>query len=321
MKTGFKSLLAAILSVILIYSCNQQNSKTSSMQNYVIAYNVLVDNERDNYDIFTVNPENGQSNNITNNPDVAWTYTSFGNRITYISDKDTCRRCEFLYQMDVDGGNDHKITNFKLRDSWMGFRKNGTEIIVSPHESVDSVFYIINLNGRVLKKVNTGLPYAVDPTFSPDGKKIAFRGALKKSKREKGFIDEIYVINEDGTDLKKLTEYPKSDSTAQWYSYKAAPPRWHPTENFISYASFQNGKYSLYGVTPDGKKNWKLTDNPQSEVYHNWSPDGNWLVMDLSDTKETKYQIGLMNWKTKELRILTDTIYDYQQSPVFVLTE
>jgi Tol biopolymer transport system component len=182
-----------------------------------------------------VNPENGKTVNISNNPDVAWTYTTVGKRITCISDKDICKRCEFLYQMDVDGKNDHKITNFRLRDSWMGFRKNGTEIIFSPHESVYSVFYIIDLIGQVLKKVNTGLPYAVDPTFSPDG-----------------------------------------------------------------------------------QKNWKLTDNPQSEVYHNWSPDGKWLVMDLSDTAETKYQIGLMNWKTKQLNVLTDTLYDYQQSPVFI---
>ena len=37
--------------------------------------------------------------------------------------------------------------------------------------------------------------------------------------------------------------------------------------------------------------------------------------------EETKYQIGLMDWKTKELKVLTDTIYKYQQSPVFVLAE
>lgn len=320
MKLALASIVIAFLLVFLINSCNEKNSETS-LQKYIVAYNVLVDIEKDNYDIFTVNPVNGISTNISNNLDVAWTYSTFGNMITYISDKDTCRRCEFLYQMDADGKNDHKITDFRLRDSWMGFRESGTEIIVSPHESVDLVFYIINLNGEVLSKINTGLPYAVDPTFSPDGKKIAFRGAHYKSKREKGFIDEIYVINENGTDLKKLTEYPKSDTTAQWYSYKAGPPQWHPTENFISYASFQKGKYSLFGVTPDGKKNWRLTDNPQSEVYHNWSPDGKWLVMDLSDTAETKYQIGLMDWKTKKLKVLTDTIFDYQQSPVFVLNE
>ena len=161
-------------------------------------------------------------------------------------------------------------------------------------------------------------PFYSDPTFSPDGQQIAFRGANKKSKREEGFVDEIYLINADGTGLKQLTNYPMSDTTAAWYTYKAGPPRWHPTENFISYSSFQNGKYSLFGISPDGEKQWKLTDNVQGEVYHDWSSDGNWLVIDLSDSSETQYDIGLINWKSKELTVLTDTTYNYQQSPTFV---
>jgi len=31
-----------------------------------------------------------------------------------------------------------------------------------------------------------------------------------------------------------------------------------------------------------------------------------------------QYDIGLINWKSKELTILTDTTYNYQQSPTFV---
>ena len=93
----------------------------------------------------------------------------------------------------------------------------------------------------------------------------------------------------------------------------------HPTENFISYASYQNGKYGLYAVSLDGKRQWKLTNNALWEVYHEWSPDGNWLVTDVSNPEETQYDIGLMNWKTKEMKILTDTSFQFQQSPNFVI--
>jgi hypothetical protein len=36
--------------------------------------------EDDNYDIFTRKPENGKTTNISNNPDVAWTNSSVGNK-------------------------------------------------------------------------------------------------------------------------------------------------------------------------------------------------------------------------------------------------
>ncbi|MBT8218909.1 MAG: PD40 domain-containing protein, partial [Bacteroidia bacterium] len=121
-----------------------------------------------------------------------------------------------------------------------------------------------------------------------------------------------------GSNSLQLTQYPASDTTAEWFAYKAGPPRWHPTENYITYQSKQNGKYSLYAVTPDGQKHWKLTDNAQDEGWHDWSPDGRWLAIELFDSEQTQFHIGLMNWETKELNILTDTTYQYQQAPVFV---
>ncbi|MDH3712170.1 MAG: hypothetical protein OER04_19945, partial [Cyclobacteriaceae bacterium] len=116
----------------------------------------------------------------------------------------------------------------------------------------------------------------------------------------------------------QLTAYPQSDTTAPWYAYKAGAPRWHPTEYFISYQSLQNGKYSLYAVTPDGDKQWKLTENQMQEGWHNWSPDGHWLAIELFDSAQSQFHIGLMNWETKKMEILTDSSYQYQQAPVFV---
>ena len=306
-----------LLSLGFLLSCNPNDTNS----NYAIAYNVLVDDKTDNYDVFVMDMDGNNKKNVTNIPGVEWSYSSCGNKLYFISDKDTCNRCMFLYMSDYLGNNVQKVSDIRLTDSWMSFRNNGTEIIINPHPSVDSVFYIIDLKGNVLQRLDTGLPYSHDPAFINNGEQVAFRGAHKKSKRESGFDDEIYIINSDGTGLKKLTTYPESDSTAPWYAYKVGPPRQHPTEKFISYASFQNGKYSLFGVTLDGQKQWKLTQNDYGEVYHDWSPDGKWLVTDLSDPEERHYNIGLMNWETKELKVLTDTTYQYQQSPSFALKD
>ena len=324
MKNKLLIFLLSIVFVCLFNSCGEYGTSNTeiNLNDYAIAYNVLVDGEKDNYEVFTMNFDGSDKNNITNLPGVEWTYLSVKDKLYFISDKDTCQRCNyFLYETNYKGENLKKISEIPLADSWMSSRKNGTELIVDPHPSVDSAFYIIDLNGNVLQRIETGLPYAHDPLFVNNGEQIAFRGANKKSKREAGFFDEIYIINTDGTGLKQLTHYPKSDTTAPWYAYKAGPPKLHPTENFISYASFQNEKYSLFGVSVDGEKQWKLTSNKQTEVYHDWSPDGKWLVTDISDANELRYDIALINWRTKEIKILTDTTYQYQQSPNFVLKD
>ena len=316
-----QSLIILIIAA-LFFACNANNQHNDSQNEakYVIAYNVGMNEELTDYDIWTVDPENGEKRNITNHSDVAWTYLAIEDKILFVSDRDTCSRCFYLYEMKADGSGVRKINDFLLRDSWMGFRKEGREIIVNPHPKVDSSFYIINAQGEFIQKVATGLAYSSDPAFSPDGAQIVFRGAAKKSKREKGFNDEIYLINVDGSGLKQLTHYPERDTTAPWYAYKAGPPRWHPTKNFISYQSLQNGKYSLYAVTPDGTRQWKLTDNSdREEGWHDWSPDGQWLAIELFNHEQTEFHIGLMNWESKELQILTDTAYQYQQAPVFVL--
>jgi TolB protein len=106
--------------------------------------------------------------------------------------------------------------------------------------------------------------------------------------------------------------------SAKEYGYKAGSARWHPLENFISYVSKQDGRHSIFAVSPDGKKQWKLIDNPESEGWHDWSPDGKWLVFNSSDNAESQYHITLMNWITREKKQLTDNTYEAQLSPVFI---
>ncbi|MCB0666564.1 MAG: PD40 domain-containing protein [Saprospiraceae bacterium] len=305
-----------LISLLFVLSCHVDRKE--ELNKYLLAYNVAVDVDEDDYDIFILDPIKRTHKNITRDPDVAWTYLAYDGQIFFISDRDTCKRCYYLYEMDARGENVRRIADFPLRDSWMGVRNKGTELVVNPSSKVDSAFYIIDRHGKILSKIYTGLPYASDPSFSPDGKLIAFRGARKKSKREQGFNEALYVIQSDGTGIEKITDYPAADTTAPWFAYKAGPPRWHPTENFISYQSFQSGKYSLYAVDPEDSRSWKLTGNEVEEGWHDWSPDGQWLAIEVFDSDQTQFHIMLMNWANKTTTILTDSLYQYQQAPVFV---
>jgi TolB protein len=155
-----------------------------------------------------------------------------------------------------------------------------------------------------------------DPVFSTDGKRIAF--SYKKNKRDRSAHEELFIMNADGTGMKQLTNYPEDNISAKEYGYRAGAARWHPTEDFISYVSMQDGRHSIFAVTPDGSKHWKLTNNEFAEGWHDWSPDGKWLVFNSSDWQESQYQIALMNWETKTITQLTDSTYKSQQAPVFL---
>lgn len=290
-------------------------------QTYKIAYNVAFDTKADDYEVFSMNLDGTNKTNITNHKDVAWTYYAWKETLFFISDRDACKRCYFLYAMDVSGKNVRKISDLQLEDSWMGSRKNGSEIVVSGRKGQDvrfQLFIIDAKTGKYKQLTNETSAAFRDPIFSPDGKQIVY--AYKKERINREINEELFIMNADGTNRRQLTTYPKNDKTAEWHNYHAGPPRWVKKHNFITYNSVQNGKSSLYAITPDGKKNWKLTDNELPEGWHDWSPDGKWLAIGMNDKDEKEYSIWLMNWKTKELKKLTDgKDFKYQHAPVFVL--
>jgi TolB protein len=318
---------SAILIIItfLIFSCNQRSGKTDRNETpsgYALAYNVAVKDStgKTNYEVFTMELDGSNSKNITNNSDVAWTYRGYQHDLYLISDRDTSYRCFFLYKTDYLGNNLKKVSDLRLEDSWMDTRDNGKEMVVSGRIGNEIRYQLFTINtetGEYRQITNDTAAMHNDPVFSPDGKQIAF--VYRKNKRDRLQNEEIYLMNSDGSDLKRLTYYPQDNISRNSNGYKAGSPHWHPTQDFISYISMQNGKHSIFAVTPDGKKQWKLTDNSFSEAFHDWSPDGKFLSFDMTDSLEKQYHIMLMNWETKESSQLTDTTFKSQLSPVFIL--
>ena len=284
---------------------------------YKIAYNVFLDEENDNYEVFSMNTDGTEKINISNHPGVDWVYYAFGDKVYFISDRDTCYRCFFLYETNAKGENIRQVSAVQLNDSWMGSRKNGQEMVVRPSSKLDSAFYIINLKGDILQKIYPGLPYLNDPVFSPDGNQVVFRGAHEKFKKDRKKPDELFLINTDGGGLKQLTHFPESDTTAEWHNYHAGPPQWNENTGFISYMSKQNGKYSIFFIKPEGGTAQRLLPNEtMTESYHAWSPGGDWLVIEMKN-EEGNYDIYLMD-KKGEIKIRLTESERLEQAPVFV---
>lgn len=300
----------------LLLSCNSKED--TSQHELGLVYNVLRDVDIDNFEVYSMNLDGSDKKNITDLYPVDWTYYSYKDTLYFVSDRGACKRCYFLYKSNFKGENVQKVSELELADSWMSTRKDGSEIIVKPKLITENTFYILDQKGNIINRLETGLPYAADPLFVNDGKQLVFRGGKTVGKNIDGFEEELYIMDDDGQNRKQLTHYPEKDTTAGKYGYRAGAPKLHPTENFITYQSKQNGKYSLYAVSLDGSKTWKLTENTENEGWHDWSPDGKWLAIELFDDEQSQFHIGLMNWETKEMEILTDDTFKYQQAPNFI---
>ncbi len=310
MRIYFTIVFIAALSIHAV--AQSSNSK--------IAFNVLQDQKADDYEVYTINPDGSGLTNITNNKDVAWTYYSVPGKILFVSDRGACKRCYFLYEADIDGSNIRKVSNLQLEDSWMGSRNNGKELVVAGR--IDTrvryqLFVVDRETGRFRQLTNEPAAAFRDPTFSPNGKRIAY--VYKKNRTDRSEVEELWLMNADGTKRRQLTTYPKDDPLAKDPGYHVGPPHWNAKNKFITYQSNQAGKQSIYAVTPDGKKQWKLTDSKLDEGWHDWSPDGEWLAFDSRDETTGRYDIYLMNFKTKQTKKLTgDSSFKYHQSPVFL---
>ncbi len=76
-----------------------------------------------------------------------------------------------------------------------------------------------------------------DPMYSPDGMKLAFISTHDGD-------PEIFVMNADGSGLKKLTDNTAVD----------AAPSWSPDGGKIVFTSDRSGSFELYRMNPDGSQ-------------------------------------------------------------------
>ncbi len=103
----------------------------------------------------------------------------------------------------------------------------------------------------------------VEPRWSPDGSRIVF------SSNEDRQYNDIFLINADGSDRRRLLDWPDS------HEWGAA---WSPDGKLIVFTSEKPGNYDLFVMPPDGSQEPLNLTQGFFNTYADWSPDGRWLV-------------------------------------------
>ena len=126
------------------------------------------------------------------------------------------------------------------------------------------------------------------PAWSPDGSQIAF------SSNRDGNL-EIYVMNSDGSDPRRLTDHADRDGE----------PSWSPDGRHIAFMSDrENPRGDIYVMNSDGSDPRRLTDHGRRDESPAWSPDGRHIA--FASSRSGNGEIYVMNSDGSDPRRLTD---------------
>ena len=157
---------------------------------------------------------------------------------------------------------------FQMQIAENGYASRRTKIVFSSTRDGNLEIYVIDGDGRNLRRVTVNPARDEDPVWSPDGKKIAFVSNRNNANKDH---KQIWVIDADGKNPIRLTD-----------GLVDANPDWSPDGTKILYVTFlvpEDHDLAPGGTTvmdADGE-NKRLLEN-EGGVHPSWSPDGKRIV-------------------------------------------
>jgi TolB protein len=142
-------------------------------------------------------------------------------------------------------------------------------IVFSKGFGAESELYAIHPEGTGLRQLTHNQFWDAHADWSPDGRRIVFVSAREAEAGSSTLQPQIYVMDADGSDVRKLTHGRTL----------AGAPRWSPDGTRITFD--QNGADGLQHVhvmNADGSGLHALTSEQSTDYAPEWSPDGTRIV-------------------------------------------
>ena len=165
-----------------------------------------------NKDIVWMMDRNGQNADKISRV-IGWdpTWSPDGKYILFASDMDGAIQ---LYRIGVNGKDLHKISSLPAITGRSDWSADGQFIVTYSGGPWKHEVYIMTADGLNARVLSPAGGNAQGPSFSPDGKWVAFTAYYDHPGEDQGC--EIYIVRTNGTDLRRITDNDYCDYQPRW---------------------------------------------------------------------------------------------------------
>ena len=182
-------------------------------------------------------------------------------------------------------GAEQRLTDTPGYDAEASWSWDEKQMVFTSERSGDLEIWVQDRGGKHARRITWATGYDGGPFFSPDGRRIVFRGF----RDPRGRAAEIYVVGSDGSGERQLTNL----GAVSW------APIFHPDGKRILFASnwksAHPGDFDLWLMNDDGTSLERVTFAPGFDGLPSLSRDGKRLVW-TSNRAGRDSQVFVADW-------------------------
>ncbi len=229
------------------------------------------------------------TNNNAMDCDPAW--SPDGSRIVFWSNRDGTKQ---IYVIDADGSNVKRLTNNFADDVNPSWSPDGRRILFDSERDGNKEVYVMDADGGNQIRLTRNNAVDTTATWSPVGGLIAFASNRDTGPPYNPYNLDIYVMNADGSNVRRIVDDPEYD----------VGPQWSPDGRKIVFMTGRNRNFDVYEMNADGTGQKNLTsDYDKSDGAPVWSLDGRNIA--FSRKIQGKDQIFVMSSDGGNLKQVT----------------